>query len=222
MNIITPIVLILASVGVFFGYINPAYTADTGSAEITSQSIKELQSLEKGYTDALNKAREVELFRDGLRAKFNNLKPIDIEKLSKLLPDNIDSVRLIIDINNIAAKYGMSQIFAITLSAPGIISGATDKKNQSSSGSSNNASSDETDGAISSIGSDGRLYGSVKLGFSVSGTYENFLQFLNELEDSLRVVDIISLSFGASKSTAQSGVSQGQAYSMTIRTYYLK
>ena len=95
------IILILASVGLFLGYINPTYTADTGSLENTKKSVKELQVEEKDYQDAINKTKEIERIRDSLNDKFKTIQKSDVDKLSKLLPDHIDSVRLIIDINNI-------------------------------------------------------------------------------------------------------------------------
>ena len=227
MKVIAPIILILASVGIFIVYTNPLYTDDTGSMDPAGKSIKELQSEEKDYLDALSKTREIELVRDGLLVKFNALDEGDKERILKLLPDHIDSVRLIIDINNIAARYGMS-LSSIILSAPGVPSVPAAKKS-SAQGNLSQESSGNDAGAVSGIGPDSRLYDSVKLGFNVFGPYENFLLFLTELEESLRVVDIISLSFGNNKESAlvpetksQTGNSKSFTYSMTIRTYYLK
>ncbi|MBI2476467.1 MAG: hypothetical protein HYV67_04480 [Candidatus Taylorbacteria bacterium] len=217
MNIIAPIVLILASIGLFFGYINPTYTGNTFSVEPAGKSVSELQSEEKDYGDALNKARQIELVREGLLSKFNALNRSDKERILKLLPDHIDSVRLIIDINNIAARYGMS-LAGITLSAPN----AASNKNQAA-GPAQIAEGKEA-GLPQGIGPDGSLYDSVKLGFTVAGPYENFLGFLKELEESLRIVEITSLSFGTPSSggQSQSAASGAYVYSITIRTYYLK
>lgn len=225
MSNITPIILILTSVGLFFGYINPTYTAMTGSADIASKSIQELQSEENDYKDALNKTREIELVRGGLLSKFNALKDSDKEKIAKLLPDHIDSVRLIIDMNNIAAKYGMS-LTNLVLTASGVLPVVK----ATTAGNATPTAGGAT-GAPTFVGPDERQYDSIKLGFTVTGTYDNFIQFLKEIEESLRVVDITSLSFGTIKPTipilgqgavSSTPVSNLYTYTMTVRTYYLK
>ncbi len=209
MKNITPIALLLASLGIFFGYVNPTYTGTTGAADTSKMSIKELQTEAADYNDALNKTREIELTRDGLLAKYNAMSDIDKERINKLLPDHIDSVRLIIDINNIAAKYGMS-LSDISLSgmpsapaAAGTASGTPAPVN----------------------GPNDLPYNSVKLGFSVTGNYSDFYSFLKELEESLRVVDVTSLSFSAAKTSSGQTAAAGSGaftYTMTIRPYYLK
>ena len=227
MSNITPIILILASVGLFFGYINPTYTGVTG-ADTAGKSIKELQSEEKDYSDALNKTAEIERVRTGLSDQFRKIALSDQIKLEKLLPDHIDSVRLIIDINNIAAKYGMS-LTNIVLTATGVVPTAP----KSSTGAAASPQSAATQSlAQTFVGPDDRQYDSIKLGFTVTGTYENFIQLLKEIEESLRVVDVTSLAFAAAKpgasSLGQTGsvsaapVSSLYTFAMTIRTYYLK
>lgn len=223
MSNILPIILILASVGMFFGYINPTYTGVTGATDTASKSIQELQSEENDYKDALTKTAEIERVRTGLSDQFRKISPSDQTKIEKLLPDHIDSVRLIIDINNIAAKYGMS-LTNIILTASGVL--PTPKANAPASAS----SPSDTSAARTFVGPDDRQYDSIKLGFTVTGSYENFIQFLKEIEESLRVVDVTSLAFSSAKSGSPvsgqvgsgSSASNLFTFSMTIRTYYLK
>lgn len=219
MSTIVSIILIATSVGLFFGYINPTYTSATGSQDLNNKSISELQSDEKDYLDALSKTREIELKRDGLLDKLKQIDQADQDKLLKLLPDNIDSVRLIIDVNDIASDYGMS-LSNIGLSASGVP--ANNSKAPASGVPAENYSN--------MIGPDTTLYGSMLLSFNVSGSYDNFLAFLNKLQRSLRVSDVVSLSFGGAGGA--SGGSSGQVvsgssgdtytYSLKIRTYHLK
>lgn len=222
MNFFAPIILLVASVGLFFGYINPTYTAVTGSVESAGKSIVELQSLEKDYNDALTKTKEIERSRSGLSMRFDALKPQEVEKLEKLLPDHIDTVRLIIDINSAASIYGMS-LSGIALAAPGASSETTTTNSRTNSSS---AGSDASKASTAARSPDNALYGSVSLSFNVSGSYENFLFFLKKLETSLRVVDVTSLSFKSGKiatSADQPQVNPNHySYSMSIRTYYLK
>ena len=226
MSNITPIILILATVGMFFGYINPTYTGVTGAATAEDKSIKELQIEEGDYKDALNKTAEIERVRTGLSDQYKKIDPNNQTKIEKLLPDHIDSVRLIIDINNIAAKYGMS-LTNIILTAYGVLPPAPRASPPAS------ASSPSSAPAVSTfVGPDDRQYDSIKLGFTVTGSYENFIQFLKEIEESLRVVDVTSIAFsgtktgspvsGQSVATSPTSVPNLYTYTMTIRTYYLK
>jgi Tfp pilus assembly protein PilO len=56
--------------------------------------------------------------------------------------------------------------------------------------------------------------GSVSLGFSVTASYEDFLAFLQDLEHSLRILDVEKLAF-----TGEQGGKY--TFDFTIRTYWL-
>ncbi len=225
MNNILPIILLLSSVGLFFGYINPTYTADTLSSVTAEKSIKELKLEKADYEGAILKTREIEVARKGLLAKYNAIDEKSKEKMNKLLPDHIDSVRLIIDINNIAQKYGMS-LTNLIVTATGQVQ--TAPKAQVSG----TTAAPSAEGPSGPIGPDNKSYDSMKLGFTITGKYANFIQFLKELEESLRVVDVTSLSFNTTKNAlpplGQTAVSTPASssdiytYTMTIRTYFLK
>ncbi len=94
-NIVSGI-LILASIGLFFGYIDPAYS-----------KVRDMRVEQADYDRALNNSKELQAERDKLLDKFNKMEPSNLDNLQKLLPDNIDNVRLVIDIDNIASEYGM-------------------------------------------------------------------------------------------------------------------
>lgn len=193
MNNLVATFLILAALGLFFGYAHPTYRGDTGSSALSGKSVKELRQERQRYEDAFEKSREIELARTGLLEKYNGISAENREKMLKLLPDHIDSVRLIIDINTIAAQYGM------VLKSISLID-----------------SSEEGKGAVSrTIGPAGRPYETVGLEFSVRGSYENFRSFLRETERSLRLMDVVTLSFAAQNETAYD-------YKVTVGTYRLK
>lgn len=119
---------------------------------------------------------------------YNNLSEDDKVKLNKLLPNSIDNVKLIIDIDNIASLYNLKlRNIDIKADAPGEFSGD----------SFNNP------------------YGTAMLRFSVSAPYESFKSFLTDLEDSLRLVDISSLTF-------TSGDKDINEYNIELKTYWLK
>lgn len=139
----------------------------------------------------LDLAAQLQRKRELLRSDFNAISEEEKAELKKLLPDTVDNVRLILDINDIAEQYGII-IKNISVSADG---------NDSS------ISIDDSDTAI----------GRVSLGFSVSTTYDVYLEFLRDLEEALRIVDIRTLSISRSGEG-----SEFYNYGITLETYWLR
>lgn len=187
--------LILASLGIFFGYIHPAYGGANEGADIRAKSVKELKEEQARYVDALAKASDIEERLSGLLAVYNKIPADDREKLEKLLPDHIDSVRLIIDVNNIASQHGLT-LRNITL---------TEEPGRAPQGS---------------VGPSEKKFSKVGLRFAVSGSYESFRSFLEDLERSLRLVDVETLGFTA-KEDPVTGASDYD-FSVVIATYKLE
>lgn len=183
--------LIIVSLAIFFGYITPTYGTMTGNTELGQRSIVELKEERDRYSDALLKTREIEEVRKGLLTRYNAIPLEDRERLEKLLPDHIDSVRLIIDVNNIASQYGM------TLKNISLTNSATEQASVSTM----------------SLGPQEGLTVAVGLRFGIRGTYDNFRAFLRDLEQSLRVVDIKTISFGS--------MTEEYEYAVTLSTYKL-
>src|SRR5581483_346257 len=106
--------------------------------------------------------------RDKLLDRFNKMDKEDLDKLSKLLPDHIDNVRLIIDIDEMAKKYGMRI---------------------------RNFTADASEKRVT-IGKDATPYGTLTLSFSTTAPYNTFLAFMHDLEHSLRIIDVTGVQFG--------------------------
>ncbi len=175
---IIPILLIVIAVGLFFGYIDPTY-----------QNIKKLSVEEDRFNEALNQSKELQSIRNALLSKYNTFSQLDLERLGKMLPDNVDNVRLILDIDSIASKYNMRT------------------RNVTVSG----VSLEDTN----VIGANQSVVGSVVLSFSVVASYDNFIRFIKDLEQSLRIVDVMGLSFNATDGDAFN-------FNISIKTYWLK
>ena len=92
---IFPTVLIILSIGLFTMYIDPTY-----------KEVKELKSVNNQYQEALNKSKELRVIRDSLLESYNSFTEADLSRIKKLLPDNVDNVRLIMDVNSMASTYG--------------------------------------------------------------------------------------------------------------------
>jgi Tfp pilus assembly protein PilO len=181
MRFLFPIILIIAAIGLFVVYTNPTY-----------QGLKGAQAKVGAYNDALDKAKELRALREKLASARNAFSPQDEQKLARLLPDQVDNIRLIIDINSIAARRGL----VISNVALGEVS-------KSSAAA-----------ASIAVGPSSDPVGSVSLGFSVTAGYEEFLAFLQDLEHSLRILDIEKLAF--------TGAEGGKyTFNFALRTYWL-
>ncbi len=175
---LTPIILIIAAVGLFFGYTDSKYT-----------DIKALQVTQAGYDNALSNSQNIVSRRKDLgEKKYNNIKPEDKNKILTLLPDSVDNVKLINDIDQLAKDRGM------------ILEGIKINEGDSAKDT--------------SLGPDKKLYKSIGLSFSVSASYDQFIDFLVQLEKSIRIVDVTSL-------TLKTGTVSNN-YNVSIKTYWLK
>jgi len=179
-----PILFILLAVGLFFVYIDPTY-----------KDIQNTLKEEAKFDQALDKSRELQEVRDKLLSKYNAFSTSDLDRLSKLLPDHVDNVRLVLDIDHIASTYGM-RLKNVAISA-------------------------KEDRHEDVIGPDTNPYKSVSLSFSIASTYDNLKQFIKDLERSLRIVDVTSIAL-ESLETVTGGSGELYSYNISLKTYWLK
>ena len=180
---IIAVVLFIAAGAVFFTYTQPTY-----------DSLQSARAQSDEYDQALTKAAELQQLKQTLLSQYNAFNPADLDRLQKMLPDSVDNIRLILDLDNMAEAYGMA-LQNVVISAPSTPTGA-----------------------VSTTG--GTKYDSLILQFTTHGTYSQFKQFLGDLQQSLRIVDLVNLSI--QPDATQSGGEPTFAYGMTIRTYWLR
>src|SRR3989338_9715056 len=141
--------------GIFSLYTKPAYT---GPGTPENPSVNEIKAQIAQYDEALKKVEQLEQLKQRLLAKFNSFNTDDIPRLETMIPDHVDNIGLILELDKIANKYGMTlenvDVDAMPASRGGDI-----------------ATGD------SSIGS-WQHYDSLTLRFSTFGTYEYFGTFL--------------------------------------------
>lgn len=200
MKYILPTILIIASLGLFFLFINPTYV-----------EVKDLKVKVDSYNEALNNSKKLQSVRDVLVSKYNGFAPDDIDRLGKLLPDNVDNIKLVLEIQKVSAQFNMN-----------VENIKYDTLKQDTTGT-NTAN---TFAAAAAPGPK-KDYGDFNLEFSVKGSYSNFVGFLDSLEKSLRIVDIQSLSFSSADVSTQTGAAGATPkdfykYDFKIKTYWLK
>jgi len=189
MKNITSLILIILAVGLFFTYTN---------SEI--QGMKSIQVSNASYLMAIQNSQQLIAERDKVLATYNTLTDQEKANLNKILPDNIDNVRLIIDMNNIASRHGII-LQGLSTSADG-------------SGSAGGGGSGASSNANSVINPSSDTVNSVSVSFGFSSSYANFLSFMKDVESSMRVLDISSMSVTANPTGTYN-------YSMQLQTYWL-
>src|SRR3989344_5870484 len=182
--------LIIAGIGLIFaGSIFFAYTKPSYT------NIGLLKAQIAQYDEALQKAAQLDERMKELLNKRNSFNQADIDRLQLMLPDNADNIGLILELDSLASHYGMSL------------------ENVDVTAESSAAAAEATAGAV--IGTAPKS-ASITLHFSTVGTYDNFRSFMRDIETSLRLVDLVSLSIHPDATATGS-----YSYDITIKTYWL-
>ena len=159
MRYIISAILIAVSVAVFFLFTDPIY-----------QETKTLKQQVAVLDETFSNSRRIQEVRDTLFGKFNAIPEADLARLEKILPDNVDNVKLILELDRIASQRGMD-IKRIDVQ--------------------------KTAGDASGLGPSGLDYGELDIGLTLTGSYAAFRGFLTDMEQSLRLVDITEINFRA-------------------------
>lgn len=155
------------------------------------------------YQTVLNKVKEIKSIRDELSTKYGNISEQDLNKIDKMIPGKFIPEYFVNDLNGIATKFGM-KVNQMEINIPP-------------------ASSVPTDSVLDG----GVKYSTVTAKFNLTGTYDQFLMFLKDVESSLRIVDVIGFSVrskGVSEKDKQVVDTSGGVldYTVEVKTYSLK
>lgn len=181
---ITALILLVLAVGVYFTY--------------TSGQIAALQSIEavnSQYSMAIADAEKLIKVRDSVLNQYNAISDTDKARLDKIVPNDVDNVRLLIDISGIAARHGLT---------------ASDITTSADTKSSGGSAQTVPNPTIAS----GQGLSTVTVTFNVTTGYANFIAFLQDLERSLRILDVTNITLAASDNG-------NYTYGVTLDTYWL-
>ena len=182
-NRIAPTLALLIAVGIFFAYVSPTWR---GSIALAKASI----ALDD---QALAAAEEYKTQQNELATERSSIDPQDLQRIATFLPDSVDNVGLILDLNALAARSGLA-LTGIDVLSNDI---ASDTNSQQ--------------GAVAPV----NPVGSVSLSLSAAGTFSALQTFLSRIENSARLLDVQDVVVKGSNS----GV---YGYQMTIRLYWLR
>ena len=154
----TATILLLISIGLFYTFTSPQYAA-----------VKEIRAEADEYRRVLDGADKISEKSYELEAEYRRIPMAELDRLDKALPSNIHSVRLALDLDSIAARYGITlknvQVDQLLESGTGVIN----------------------------VGS--TPYEKVNVTITFTSNYSNFTRFLTDLEKSLRISNVRSIYF---------------------------
>jgi len=181
---LSALILLILAVGIYFTLTRGMF-AD-------AQAVKKINDQ---YVSAMAHAAQLISVRDQLLKQYNAISDSDRSRLDKMIPSTVDNIRLIIDLNSIALRYGFS--------LSGIKAAATAESSKSSPA----APLAPTGGTP--------VLDTVTVSFGATAGYDTFIQFLQALESNLRVMDLTRLSVSGG---------DGGLYSFQVqfKTYWLR
>ncbi|HTK33385.1 MAG TPA: hypothetical protein VL335_02465 [Candidatus Paceibacterota bacterium] len=196
---ITATILIIIAGAIYFSYTSNLWA-----------EAKVIKAVNDQYSSAIKNAETLISLRKKVTDDYNSISIQDREKLDKMLPDTVDNIRLVIDLNNVGQQNGLSlkNITASTkTSAP-----TTPTASSASATGPNGAQGfgQKDTGGISIATLD-----TVSISFSVSATYQQFIGLMQALEANLRIMDLTHLTVTANDTGTYD-------FSVQLNTYYLR
>ncbi len=200
-----PIFILLASAGVFFGFTKNEY-----------QAVQDRKAEVAEYDKAVQNSTILLKKREELLDLKNKFQKDDLNRLNILMPDDVNSTKLILEIEHLATsvhnlafedpKYDpnkkIASLGAVSGGAPASTDGASAKDAK------------PVNPKIQELENQ-KEYGSFELEFTLIGTYSDFIAFLGDLEKSLRIVDIQQLQIVPKEGN-------NLKYVLKVQTYWLK
>jgi Tfp pilus assembly protein PilO len=157
--------------------------------------VKELRSEANQFDAMLKDVSQIATMRDALMVQYRGIPKEEMEKLEKALPDNSDIVRLALDLDSIASNYGIS-IKKIEVGEKAV---------------------NDVSAIIIQQPSSAPTYQKETVSFNFVASYDDFRQFVSDMEKSLRIIDIENVEFQVGETE-----SNLYDYKLTIATYWLK
>ncbi len=184
---ISAVILLVLAVGVYVTF-----------TKVQWVEVQAIRVVNADYAQAIENADRLIQVRDKVLTDYNSMSAIDRERINKMVPNNVDTIRLIIDVRNIAMKRGLvlADVKSETVlpdpstlvSIPGGIN----------------------DGVIPTP-----VLDKVAMAFTLKSSYPQFLDFMRDVETNLRIMNFTSLKMKSS----DSGIYE---FNVELETYWLR
>lgn len=144
--------------------------------------------------ELLTRAEQFEALREKLVEQYNNISKENLDKLDAILPSEVNAVRRVLDIEELASASG--------LELDGPVGGT---------------------GATGADGGGTPEEGPQRFSFQITATgpYDGLVVFLGKLAQSLTLFDVDSLSFAANQEAETGDSGDPYQYQIKLTTYFL-
>ena len=167
---------------------------------VAKPQFNEAQTINADYTeyqDTIQKYEEFNAEINALKSKKNDIRISDRERIDAIIPSSIDNPRMLVDLEAMAKKHSL--LFGNIKTDKG-----TENVNAQTSNKSTTPEAQNNENRL--ITND--------ISFDVIGTYDQFKNFLSEIESSMTLMEVKTISFTATEGAFQQ-------YSVTVQTYAL-
>lgn len=167
------------------------------------KDIKTNKAEAKHLSSVLESIQSYQQKYEQILQKYNEIPTNNIERIEKFLPNNVDNVKLILAVQNVAGGLGVS-IKNVTYDT---VSSKTSVAQNSQS----------------ALNRQTKDYGIFDMNFTLTGRYVDFVNFLSEIEKSLRIVDVREVEFLSQNTKSGVTPTENDIYQFDIglRTYWL-
>ncbi len=156
-------------------------------------AVRALRAQAADYNQILDNAKTLARERNRLVEKYNAFDASQLAKLDAMLPTNPQNVALILELDAVATQNGLLL------------------QNVKIDSSENQPAPSARPGTATN-----NDIGTLSITFTATGPYGGFVNFLQSMERSLRIIDITKVSFTALEDKAN------YQYTVGIKTYWLK
>lgn len=205
MRFLLPILFIIVAIALFIGITNPVYV-----------DIQSLNAQAQSYDEALANSKRLQQKRDELTQTYNSFSRQSVEALEIMVPDSVDNIGLIQEIQRMALRLG------IVVKNVNFDPSQVDREDEELEEGEvvNQPSNNQTLPRRETVETNG-MYDTFLLEFTIEGSYSDFVRFLQELEKNLRIVDISNINFTATSLDSSGNFSDVYDYTFTTKTYRL-
>lgn len=206
-KLIYPFIFFALTVFGFFWYLQPTYN-----------EIQSIQEEIAAYDRTLSQVQQLQSELNSELEKQDAITNQQLQRLNRMLPETVDTVRYLIELDQIAAQHGMS-INGVSFSGAPARFGGSGGNNEGGSGG--EVSEGDSNNVTNANKNTANGYNSLDTSFSVSGSYQDVQNFMRDIERSSRLMDIISFKLSTADGGGEEGLQAGNnQYSFTIRTYW--
>ncbi|MBU3925642.1 type 4a pilus biogenesis protein PilO [Patescibacteria group bacterium] len=156
---ILSIIFLAAAIMIFFTWTQPLI-----------EEINKLKDRVDIYDKNLGNLNELQNIRQEILSKYNAVNEEDFGRLSEMMPSQVNSMEVILEVEKIAKETGLS-LKTIEAMAP------------------------EQDKTYTSTQKIAKEINSIPIIMKLSGPYTSFITFLSVMEKNLRLIDIAKISF---------------------------